>query len=86
VASAILHCAQRNYQINAFFSNYCRGYLIDIARLAVSKLMTSRQPSRTSLSAVCGRLRVGKKNLHFAALVGAAMCSAFLRGSVSVGA
>ena len=28
---------------------------------------------------MCGRLRVGKKNLHFAALVGAAMCSACLR-------
>jgi hypothetical protein len=26
---------------------------------------------------MCGRLRVGKKNLHVAALVGAAMCSAF---------
>jgi hypothetical protein len=25
---------------------------------------------------MCGRLRVGKENLHFAALVGAAMCSA----------
>jgi len=31
--------------------------------------------------AMCGRLRVGKKNLHVAALVGAAMCSACLRGS-----
>jgi hypothetical protein len=30
---------------------------------------------------MCGRLRVGKENLHFAALVGAAMCSAFLRGT-----
>jgi hypothetical protein len=28
------------------------------------------------LRVMCGRLRVGKKNLHFAALVGAAMCSA----------
>jgi hypothetical protein len=28
------------------------------------------------LGAMCGRLPVGKKNLHFAALVGAAMCSA----------
>jgi hypothetical protein len=26
--------------------------------------------------AMCGRLRVGKENLHVAALVGAAMCSA----------
>ena len=33
------------------------------------------------LRAMCGRLRVGKKNLHFAALVGAAMRSACLRGS-----
>ncbi len=31
--------------------------------------------------AMCGRLQVGKKNHHVAALVGAAMCSAFLRGS-----
>ena len=30
-----------------------------------------------SLHAMCGRLRVGKDNLHVAALVGAAMCSAF---------
>jgi hypothetical protein len=36
---------------------------------------------QTSLGAMCGRLRVGKKNLHFAALVGAAMCSACLRGT-----
>jgi hypothetical protein len=28
-------------------------------------------------SAMCGRLRVGKRNLHVAGLVGAAMCSAF---------
>jgi hypothetical protein len=33
------------------------------------------------LRAMCGRLRVGKKNLHFAAMVGAAMCSACLRGT-----
>jgi hypothetical protein len=33
------------------------------------------------LRAMCGRLRVGKKNLHLAALVGAAMCSAFVRGT-----
>jgi hypothetical protein len=32
-------------------------------------------------SAMCGRLRVGKKNLHVAGLVGAAMCSAFKCGS-----
>ena len=30
---------------------------------------------------MCGRLRVGKENLHVAGLVGAAMCSACLRGS-----
>ena len=32
-------------------------------------------------SAMCGRLRVGKKNLHVAGLVGAAMCSACRCGS-----
>jgi PII-like signaling protein len=31
--------------------------------------------------AMCGRLGVGKKNLHVAGLVGAAMCSACLRGT-----
>jgi len=31
--------------------------------------------------AMCGRLRVGKKNRHVTALVGAAMCSAFKCGS-----
>ena len=31
--------------------------------------------------AMCGRLRVGKENLHVAGLVGAAMCSACLRGT-----
>jgi transposase-like protein len=34
-----------------------------------------------SLHAMCGRLRVGKDFLHVAGLVGAAMCSACLRGS-----
>jgi hypothetical protein len=33
------------------------------------------------LCAMCGRLRVGKENLHVALLVGAAMCSACLCGS-----
>jgi hypothetical protein len=33
------------------------------------------------LCAMCGRLRVGKKNLRVADLVGAAMCSAFKCGS-----
>jgi hypothetical protein len=32
--------------------------------------------------AMCGRLRVGKKNLHVAGLVGAAMCSAFECGCI----
>src|SRR5215472_10090593 len=36
---------------------------------------------RRQLWAMCGRLRVGKKNLHVAGLVGAAMCSACLRGT-----
>jgi hypothetical protein len=34
-----------------------------------------------SQGAMCGRLRVGKENLHVAGLVGAAMCSTFQRGS-----
>jgi hypothetical protein len=46
---------------------------------------SERRPQRDlaglSRWAMCGRLPVGKKNLHFAALVGAAMCSAFLRGT-----
>ena len=33
------------------------------------------------LSAMCGRLQVGKENLYVALLVGAAMCSAFRCGS-----
>jgi hypothetical protein len=33
------------------------------------------------LGAMCGRLRVGKENLHVASLVGATMCSACLCGS-----
>src|SRR5262245_15383601 len=36
---------------------------------------------RPPLRAMCGRLRVGKENLHVAGLVGAAMCSACLCGS-----
>jgi hypothetical protein len=32
--------------------------------------------ARVRLSAMCGRLQVGKSNLHAALLVGAAMCSA----------
>ncbi len=42
--------------------------------------LTAQAQNRMALArgsrAMCGRLRVGKKNLHFAALVGAAMCSA----------
>jgi hypothetical protein len=34
-----------------------------------------------ALYPMCGRLRVGKDNLHVAGLVGAPMCSACLRGS-----
>ena len=37
--------------------------------------------SEVTLSAMCGRLQVGKENLHVAGLVGAAMCSAFECGS-----
>jgi transposase len=37
--------------------------------------------TRFSRWAMCGRLRVGKENLHVAGLVGAAMCSAFRCGS-----
>ena len=36
---------------------------------------------KVTLRAMCGRLRVGKENLHVAGLVGAAMCSAFECGS-----
>ena len=39
-----------------------------------------RRPGR-QFRAMCGRLRVGKENLHVAGLVGAAMCSAFRCGS-----
>ena len=38
-------------------------------------------PSDVRFTPMCGRLRVGKENLHVAGLVGAAMCSACLRGS-----
>jgi hypothetical protein len=37
--------------------------------------------SDLTLRAMCGRLQVGKENLHVAGLVGAAMCSAFECGS-----
>ena len=37
--------------------------------------------SETTLSAMCGRLPVGKDFLHVCSWVGAAMCSAYLGGS-----
>jgi hypothetical protein len=37
--------------------------------------------SALRICAMCGPLRVGKKNLHAAGLVGAAMCAAFKCGS-----
>jgi hypothetical protein len=36
---------------------------------------SSRLQAALRKSAMCGRLRVGKENLHVAGLVGAAMCS-----------
>jgi hypothetical protein len=42
------------------------------------ELLHCREPSGR---AMCGRLRVGKENLHVAGRVGAAMCSAFWCGS-----
>ena len=36
----------------------------------------SLQGNEPTLRAMCGRLQVGKENLHVAGLVGAAMCSA----------
>ena len=45
----------------------------DSDRIAASQQLT--------LWAMCGRLRVGKSNHHVAAMVGAAMCSAFECGS-----
>ena len=55
----------------------------------VSLLLPARKPfvvqnvtwdEPNPLCAMCGRLRVGKENLHVALLVGAAMCSAYVRG------
>ena len=58
---------------------------IDLARTRSTSLARilrcHRAAAEMSGAVTCGRLRVGKKNLHFAALVGAAMCSAFLRGA-----
>src|SRR5262245_6079858 len=45
------------------------------------KLRSAVVRASCSLWVMCGRLRVGKKNLHAAALVGAAMCSAFECGT-----
>jgi cation transport regulator ChaC len=53
------------------------------------RLMSAFAPEATQLlrgremtrCAMCGRLRIGKENFHVAALVGAAMCSARLRGT-----
>src|SRR5215831_103374 len=50
----------------------------DHLRIVISGLQRAAGPYRW---AMCGRLRVGKKNFHFAAMVGAAMCSACLRGT-----
>jgi hypothetical protein len=46
-------------------------------------LESGHSPTRSGclLWAMCGRLRVGKENLHVAGLVGAAMCSAFECGT-----
>jgi hypothetical protein len=46
-------------------TNYLQAVISDLQRTA--------GPYRC---AMCGRLRVGKENLHGASLVGAAMCSA----------
>jgi hypothetical protein len=56
--------------------NSVRAYVF---RFALELGHCSMQSARRK-RAMCGRLRVGKKNLHFAAMVGAAMCSACLRG------
>jgi hypothetical protein len=48
-------------------TNYLQAVISDLQRTA--------GPYRC---AMCGRLRVGKENLHVALLVGAAMCSAYL--------
>jgi hypothetical protein len=49
---------------------------------AASQIATElMRNSNLSQRAMCGRLRVGKENLHVALLVGAAMCSAYLARS-----
>ncbi|MGA8963063.1 MAG: hypothetical protein WB525_01105, partial [Pseudolabrys sp.] len=60
---------------------------IDTAAADSLKALDPKRPIREAdiaappLSAMCGRLRVGKENLHVAGLVGAAMCSASECGS-----
>ena len=52
------------------------------AQCLLSPKATIQQTCPTGPSwAMCGRLQVGKENLHVAGLVGAAMCSAFECGS-----
>jgi hypothetical protein len=46
-----------------------------------SKSDHSRRECEMTRGAMCGRLQVGKENLHVAGFVGAAMCSAFECGS-----
>jgi len=43
----------------------------------VNEALAALSPRFEKLYAMCGRLRVGKENLHVTSLVGAAMCSAF---------
>ena len=73
--------AQREVKLRACThkSAICKRGLVSV-RLApkATEVLRCRE---TSLCAMCGRLRVGKKNLHVAKLVGAAMCSAFRCGS-----
>jgi hypothetical protein len=64
---------------------------IDTAAVDSLKVLDPKRPIREAditadipdrpLRAMCGRLRVGKENLHVALLVGAAMCSACKCGS-----
>ena len=50
--------------------------LCDIRRDPPRLIMREQLGRDVRFTPMCGRLRVGKENLHFAALVGAAMCSA----------
>jgi hypothetical protein len=61
------------YIVEAEVLSLCQAALArPVYRLA--NLVAVEPP--TSHCAMCGRLRVGKENLHGASLVGAAMCSA----------